>query len=83
MEWNMTDERNIAHDKKVAHDKKAQGQAVVDNAAKVPQPGKKPHLIDADNGPSNSVASEMYKHGEEPRVHREDSDDAKEEESVS
>ena len=45
----MTDKRNIAHDKKVAHDKKAHHQAVVENAATAPQPGKKPHLIDADN----------------------------------
>lgn len=65
----MTDERNIAHDKAVAQDKKHHGQAVVENAAVVPQPGKKPHLIDADTGPSNSVAHQMYKDGLEPRVH--------------
>jgi hypothetical protein len=65
----MTDERNIAHDKTVAMDKKHHGQAVVENAAIVPQPGKKPPLIDEDTGPSNSVAHEMYKNGEEPRVH--------------
>ena len=70
----MTDQRNVAHDKKVAHDKRAHGQAVVDNAATAPQPGKKPHLIDADTEPSNTVASKMYKQGEEPRVHRDDSD---------
>jgi len=75
----MTDERNIAHDKKVAHDKKNHGEAVVENAAVVPQPGKKPHQIDADTGPSNSVAKEMYKHGEEPRVHRDDSESEKSE----
>jgi hypothetical protein len=69
----MTDERNIAHDKTVAMDKKHHGQAVVENSAIVPQPGKKPPLIDEDTGPSNSVAHEMYKHGEEPRV----SDEAK------
>jgi hypothetical protein len=69
----MTDERNIAHDKKVAQEKKRHGEAVVENAAVVPQPGKKPALIDDDTGPSNSVAHEMYKHGEEPRV----SDEAK------
>jgi hypothetical protein len=69
----MTDERNIAHDKKVAQAKKNHGEAVVENAAVVPQPGKKPALIDHDTGPSNSVAHEMYKHGEEPRV----SDEAK------
>ena len=69
----MTDERNIAHDKTVAMDKKHNGQPVVENAAVVPQPGKKPALIDADTGPSNSVAHEMYKHGEDPRV----SDEAK------
>ena len=72
----MTDERNIAHDKKVAADKKAHGLDVVENAATVPQPGKKPHLIDADTGPSNSVAHDMYKHGDEPRVHRGDDQDA-------
>jgi len=70
----MTDERNIAHDKKVAQDKRHRGEEVVENAAVVPQPGKKPQLIDADTGPSNSVAHEMYKHGEEPRVHRDDGD---------
>lgn len=70
----MTDQRNIAHDKTVAHDKKRRGEPVVENAAVVPQPGKKPSLIDADTAPSNSVAHEMYKHGEEPRVH----DDSKE-----
>ncbi len=65
----MTDERNIAHDKAVAQDKKNRGEAVVENAAVVPQPGKKPHLIDADTGPSNSVAHQMYKDGLEPRMH--------------
>lgn len=69
----MTDERNIAHDKTVAMDKKHHGQPVVENAAIVPQPGKKPPLIDEDTGPSNSVAHELYKQGEEPRV----SDEAK------
>lgn len=76
----MTDERNIAHDKTVAHDKKGHGAAVVENAAIVPQPGKKPPLIDADTGPSNSVAHEMYKAGLEPRVHDKaanDDDEAK------
>ena len=72
----MTDERNIAHDKKVAHDKKAHGEASIEHAATVPRPGKKPHLIDANTGPSNSVASEMYKQGEEPRVHRGHDDNA-------
>ena len=65
----MTDERNIAHDKTVALNKKHQGQDVVENSAFVPQPGKKPPLIDADTGPSNSVAHQMYKDGLEPRVH--------------
>jgi len=65
----MTDERNIAHDKTVALNKKHQGQDVVENSAIVPQPGKKPPLIDADTGPSNSVAHQMYKDGLEPRVH--------------
>ena len=65
----MTDERNIAHDKTVAQDKKNHGQAVVENASIVPQPGKKPPLIDGDTDPSNSVAHQMYKDGEEPRVH--------------
>ena len=67
----MTDERNIAHDKTVALNKKHQGQDVVENSAIVPQPGKKPPLIDADTGPSNSVAHQMYKDGLEPRVHTE------------
>lgn len=65
----MTDERNIAHDKTVAQTKKNHGEAVVENAAVVPQPGKKPALIDADTGPSNSVAHELYKQGHEPRAH--------------
>lgn len=65
----MTDERNIAHDKTVAQDKKNHGQAVVENSSIAPRPGKKPPLIDADTGPSNSVAHQMYKDGEEPRVH--------------
>lgn len=65
----MTDQRNIAHDKAVAQDKKHHGEAVVENASVVPQPGKKPPLIDADTGPSNSVAHQMYKDGLEPRVH--------------
>lgn len=65
----MTDERNIAHDKAVAQDKKNHGQAVVENSAIVPQPGKKPPLLDDDTGPSNSVAHQMYKDGHEPRVH--------------
>lgn len=65
----MTDERNIAHDKTVALDKKRHGEAVVENAAVVPQPGRKPPLIDADTGPSNSVAHQMYKDGGTPRVH--------------
>lgn len=64
----MTDERNIAHDKTVAQDKQDHGQAIVENAAIVPQPGKKPPLVDADTGPSNSVAHDMYKQGYEPRV---------------
>ena len=65
----MTDDRNIAHDKTVAMDKKRHGEAVVEHASVVPQPGRKPPLIDADTGPSNSVAHQMYKNGEEPRVH--------------
>ena len=64
----MTDERNIAHDKTVAMDKKRHGEAVVEHSSIVPQPGRKPPLIDADTGPSNSVAHRMYKGGEEPRV---------------
>ena len=79
MERNMTDERNIAHDKKVAQNKKSHGEAVVENAAVAPQPGKKPHLIDDHTSPSNSVASAIYKQGEEPRVHRDDDHDAKDE----
>ncbi len=77
----MTDERNIAHDKKVAQDKLHNGEAIVENAAIVPQPGKKPPLIDEDTGPSNSVAKEMYKQGEEPRVHRDEGDDGKRDEA--
>ena len=73
----MTDERNIAHDKTVAMDKKHRGEAVVENAAVVPQPGKKPALIDDDTGPSNSVAHEMYKQGQEPRVHDKAANDDK------
>lgn len=65
----MTDERNIAHDKTVAHDKKSHGQPVVEYSSIVPQPGRKPPLIDADTGPSNSVAHQMYKDGAQPRVH--------------
>ena len=65
----MTDERNIAHDKTVAMDKKRHGEAVVENSSIAPQPGRKPPLIDADTGPSNSVAHQMYKDGETPRVH--------------
>ena len=71
----MTDERNIAHDKNVAQDKKSRGEAVVEHASIVPQPGRKPALIDDDTDPSNSVAHQMYKAGAEPRVHRGDSDD--------
>ncbi len=77
----MTDERNIAHDKNVAQDKKNHGQAVVENASIVPQPGKKPLLIDEDTGPSNSVAHEMYKQGEEPRVHEDVKSDRRDAES--
>jgi hypothetical protein len=71
----MTDERNIAHDKAVAQDKKHHGEPVVENASVVPQPGKKPALIDADTGPSNSVAHRMYKDGLEPRVYTDDGPD--------
>jgi len=70
----MTDERNIAHDKNVAQDKKSRGEAVVEHASIAPQPGKKPALIDADTDPSNSIARQMYKDGEEPRVHRDESE---------
>ena len=79
----MTDERNIAHDKTVAQDKKNHGQTVVENASVVPQPGKKPALIDDDTGPSNSVAHEMYKQGEEPRAHTGANDDAADAEAES
>lgn len=80
----MTDERNIAHDKNVAQQKKDSGQAVVENSSIVPQPGRKPPLIDADTDPSNSVAHEMYKQGEEPRVHdRAANDDGDEAEGES
>ena len=69
------DERNIAHDKAVTQDKKHHGEAVVEkNAAVVPQPGKKPHLIGADIAPSNSVAHQMYEDGKEPRVHTDKAD---------
>lgn len=79
----MTDERNIAHDKTVALDKKHQGQDVVENSAIVPQPGKKPPLIDADTGPSNSVAHQMYKDGLEPRVHSDVSEQGRDEKAES
>ena len=79
----MTDERNIAHDKTVALDKKHQGQDVVENSAIVPQPGKKPPLIDADTGPSNSVAHEMYRNGLEPRAHSDVSEQGRDEKAES
>ena len=79
----MTDERNIAHDKIVALDKKHQGQDVVENSAIVPHPGKKPTLIDADTGPSNSVAHQMYKNGLEPRVHSDVSEQDRDEKAES
>ena len=65
----MTDERNIAHDKTVALDKKRKGEAVVENASVVPQPGRKPARVGADTAPSNSVAHQMYIDGETPRIH--------------
>lgn len=40
----------------------------MENSSIAPQPGKKPPLIDADIGPSNSIAHQMYKDGEAPRV---------------
>ena len=65
----MTDERNIAHDKTVAMDKKRHGKAVVEHASIVPQSGRKPPLIDADAGPSNSIAKQIAKDGDAPRVY--------------
>ena len=65
----MTDERNIAHDKKVADEKRKHGDDVAANDAVQPQPGRKPPQVDAGNAPSNSRASELYKHGEAPRDH--------------
>ena len=50
--------------------------ASLHSANRNPQPGKKPKLIDADTGPSNSVAHQMYKDGEEPRVHVDTPDEA-------
>lgn len=79
----MTDERNIAHDKTVALDKKHQGRHVVENSAIMPQQGKKPPLIDADTGPSNSVAHQMYKDGLEPRVHSAGSEPGQDHEAES
>ncbi len=79
----MTDQRNIAHDKTVALDKKHQGRDVVENSAIVPQPGKKPPLIDADTGPSNSIAHQMYKDGLEPRVHSDVSEQVPDEKAES
>jgi hypothetical protein len=70
----VTDERNIAHDKTVALDKKRKGLAVVENAAVVPRPGRKPSLVDADTAPSNSVAHQMYIDGETPRIHADQAD---------
>ncbi len=67
----MTDPRNVAHDKKVENDKKHQHEETLGNPASAPQPGKKTPQIDVDTPPSNSVAHDLYKQGEEPRVHHE------------
>lgn len=40
----MPDPRNIAHDKTVALDKEKKDEAIVEDAAETPQPGKKPPL---------------------------------------
>jgi len=40
----MTDPRNIAHDKKVQQEKRHQGEEIAPGSAKIPQPGKKPHM---------------------------------------
>ena len=37
----MSDPRNVAHDKKVIHEKQKQGENLAQDAAHVPQPGKK------------------------------------------
>ncbi len=65
----MTDPRNVAHDKKVENDKKHHHEETAGHPATGTQPGKKTPQIDADTAPSNSVAHELYKQGEEPRVH--------------
>lgn len=75
----MTDERNIAHDKTVALDKKHQGQDVVENSAIVPQPGKKPPLIDADTGPSTASRTRCTGTASEPRAHSDVSEQGRDE----
>jgi hypothetical protein len=37
----MSDPRNVAHDKKVIHEKQKHGEDLAEDAAHVPQPGKK------------------------------------------
>ena len=45
----MTDPCNIQHDKRVQHDKKHQGNEPEVHTEHVPQPGKKPHVVDSAN----------------------------------
>ena len=63
----MTDEQDIGHDKKVADEKRQRGEDVKGHAAVQPQPGRKPAQVDAETGPSNSRAHELYNQGETPR----------------
>ena len=45
----MTDPRNIQHDKKVQHDKKHHGNESESHTEHVPQPGKKPHIVQSES----------------------------------
>ena len=45
----MTDPRNIQHDKKVQHDKKHHGNEPEAHTEHVPQPGKKPHIVESES----------------------------------
>lgn len=45
----MTDPRNIAHDKKVQQEKKHCGEEIAPGAEHAVQPGKKPHLVAAND----------------------------------
>jgi len=64
----MADPRNIAHDKKVQDEKKHHGEEVVEGAAVVPQPGKKPPI---DKEEVDKGIEHPHPHGH-PRVHSHD-----------